>query len=108
MKLGNPNALISFQAKDFIGKEAQSAKVKRVLQGVLSSFITELKNRDYCAHYFSRRTEQSEVRMCDGDGWFLCEGKFNADKCAYFDHLINPYGSREARILFSTWDLDHG
>lgn len=22
-------------------------------------------------------------------------------------HSINPYGNRESRVLFSTWNLDH-
>lgn len=28
------------------------------------------------------------------------------DACAS-KHSINPYGSRESRVFFSTWNLDH-
>lgn len=28
------------------------------------------------------------------------------DACAS-KHSINPYGNRESRVLFSTWNLDH-
>ena len=96
------------QAKDFITKEAKSAKAKKSLQCALSNFVMELKNHDYYADHFSRLSDREELRMCDGDGWFGCEGSFNVERCSYLDHHINPYGNREMRILFSTWDLDHG
>lgn len=34
------------------------------------------------------------------------QGPFDTDDCAS-RHSINPYGNRESRILFSTWNLDH-
>ena len=41
-------------------------------------------------------------------GDFLCEGKYSLPSCPYpKDHSINPYQSPEARVLFSTWNLDH-
>ena len=36
------------------------------------------------------------------------KASFNVERCSYLDHHINPYGNREMRIIFSTWDLDHG
>ncbi|XP_038677705.1 DNA fragmentation factor subunit beta isoform X5 [Scyliorhinus canicula] len=38
---------------------------------------------------------------------YLAEGAFDEDRCTFI-HSINPYGSRENRIVFSTWNLDHG
>ncbi|XP_072334592.1 DNA fragmentation factor subunit beta isoform X3 [Scyliorhinus torazame] len=38
---------------------------------------------------------------------YLTEGAFDEDRCSFI-HSINPYGSRENRIVFSTWNLDHG
>ena len=41
-------------------------------------------------------------------GQFSCEGKYDESRCRYKSrHTINPYQSYEARILFSTWNLDH-
>ena len=40
-------------------------------------------------------------------GLFSCEGRYDEDCCRYKHHAINPYQSYEARILFSTWNLDH-
>ena len=40
-------------------------------------------------------------------GVFSCEGRYDEDCCKYNHHAINPYQSYEARILFSTWNLDH-
>ncbi|XP_015425607.1 PREDICTED: DNA fragmentation factor subunit beta [Myotis davidii] len=36
----------------------------------------------------------------------LVQGPFDMADCAS-RHSINPYGSRESRVLFSTWNLDH-
>ena len=40
-------------------------------------------------------------------GRFSCEGKYDEVCCKFRHHAINPYQSYEARILFSTWNLDH-
>jgi hypothetical protein len=37
---------------------------------------------------------------------FWPQGPFDLDSCMS-KHSINPYGSRESRVLFSTWNLDH-
>lgn len=34
------------------------------------------------------------------------QGSFDQEVCQSL-HSINPYGSRESRIIFSTWNLDH-
>lgn len=34
------------------------------------------------------------------------QGSFEQEACPSL-HSINPYGSRESRIVFSTWNLDH-
>lgn len=34
------------------------------------------------------------------------QGPFDNESCPC-RHSINPYGNRESRILFSTWNLDH-
>lgn len=34
------------------------------------------------------------------------QGAFDQDECISL-HSINPYGNRESRIVFSTWNLDH-
>lgn len=45
---------------------------------------------------------------CDETGKFICQGKWELNRCqSSKDHVINPYVSRESRILFSTWNLDH-
>merc|ERR1719219_379874 len=48
-------------------------------------------------------------KLCDNEGLFRCEGRFDQDLCKYQQvlHSINPYESLEARIMFSTWNLDH-
>ncbi len=63
----------------------------------------ELHSNDYNGEYFVRSAKKG---VCDELGWFKCEGKFNTDICTEF-HSINPYASKEARIVFSTWNLDH-
>jgi len=45
-------------------------------------------------------------------GNFICRGRWDASHCQHTaaaanNHTINPYASREARIVFSTWNFDH-
>ena len=94
------NVFLFFQAKDFITKEAKSGKAKKSLQCALSNFVIELKNHDYYADHFARLSDREDLRICNGDGWFGCEGSFNVKRCSYLDHHINPYGNREMRIVF--------
>ncbi|XP_028393545.1 DNA fragmentation factor subunit beta-like [Dendronephthya gigantea] len=72
---------------------------------LLDDLRQELHFNKYNGNYFCRSAWKN-VRICDDLGWFKCEGKFNEKNCAK-SHSINPYGSKETRIIFSTWNLDH-
>lgn len=72
---------------------------------VLSSMCHKLKSVQYNGSYFDRGAEASS-RLCTAEGWFSCQGPFDLESCLS-KHSINPYGNRESRILFSTWNLDH-
>lgn len=72
---------------------------------VLSSMCHKLKSVQYNGSYFDRGAEASS-RLCTPEGWFSCQGPFDLESCLS-KHSINPYGNRESRILFSTWNLDH-
>ncbi|MCI4380685.1 hypothetical protein PGIGA_G00242840 [Pangasianodon gigas] len=83
----------------------QNAKQKSEYQKVAASMVEKLKSMRYHGSYFDR-TEKELHRLCTKEGWFSCQGAFNLDQCESL-HSINPYGNRESRILFSTWNLDH-
>ncbi|XP_062551288.1 uncharacterized protein LOC134216412 [Armigeres subalbatus] len=51
--------------------------------------------------------DKYRVALCNARGDFACMGLWNAVKCTYEAHLINPYVSRENMILFQVWNLDH-
>lgn len=72
---------------------------------VIAFFKQQLSNCRYNAKYFDRTAEPHE-RLCDAQGLFKCEGPYDEENCPGI-HFINPYTSREARIIFSTWNLDH-
>lgn len=78
--------------------------VPRVQKSLLQTQNFFLMHR-HNACYFDR-TARPDERLCDMNGLFQCEGPYDEDKCSGF-HFINPYASREARIIFSTWNLDH-
>ncbi|XP_072334591.1 DNA fragmentation factor subunit beta isoform X2 [Scyliorhinus torazame] len=65
-----------------------------------------LRQNKFNGCYFDRRAKDNN-RLCTPNGWFTCQGAFDEDRCSFI-HSINPYGSRENRIVFSTWNLDHG
>ncbi|XP_038677702.1 DNA fragmentation factor subunit beta isoform X2 [Scyliorhinus canicula] len=65
-----------------------------------------LRQNKFNGCYFDRRAKDDN-RLCTPNGWFMCQGAFDEDRCTFI-HSINPYGSRENRIVFSTWNLDHG
>ncbi|XP_073937629.1 DNA fragmentation factor subunit beta isoform X3 [Castor canadensis] len=83
-----------------VGAEAQEEYAR-----VLSSMSQKLKSMQYNGSYFDRGAKASG-RLCTPEGWFSCQGPFDLDSCMS-KHSINPYGSRESRVLFSTWNLDH-
>ncbi|ERE82738.1 DNA fragmentation factor subunit beta isoform X2 [Cricetulus griseus] len=81
------------------------AAARGEFERVLSSMSQKLKSVKYNGSYFDRGAEASS-RLCTPEGWFSCQGPFDMDSCLS-KHSINPYGNRESRILFSTWNLDH-
>lgn len=55
-------------------------------------------------------SQKYEVQMCfrlsSSSSKLHPQGSFDENVCKSL-HSINPYGSREGRIVFSTWNLDH-
>ena len=84
--------------------DESNGDIEKKLRVVVSHFKDELKDCKYYASYFARSAKCD--RFCDKAGWFLCEGSYGEDSCMR-RHSINPYATRDARILFSTWNLDH-
>ncbi|XP_064107295.1 DNA fragmentation factor subunit beta-like isoform X1 [Macrobrachium nipponense] len=74
-------------------------------RNAVNFFKEHLSKSRYNADYFDR-SAASEARLCDTNGLFECEGLYNEPACKD-NHIINPYNTREARIVFSTWNLDH-
>ncbi|XP_061113741.1 DNA fragmentation factor subunit beta [Conger conger] len=83
----------------------QSAKVQKEYKQIVDCMVEKLKSAKYNGCYFDRM-ENEPNRLCTKEGWFSCQGAFDKEKCSSL-HSINPYGTRESRILFSTWNLDH-
>jgi len=88
-----------------LANDESDGNLKKTLREVVSDFKTALKKCSYYGSYFARFAEHGD-RFCDEAGWFLCEGSHGEDICTR-RHSINPYASRDTRILFSTWNLDH-
>ncbi|MED6285226.1 hypothetical protein CHARACLAT_027125, partial [Characodon lateralis] len=86
-------------------RSIQKAKVRAEFLKTSKCLVEMLKNDKYNGKYFDR-TEQESGRLCTREGWFTCQGSFDQKLCQSL-HSINPYGSRESRIVFSTWNLDH-
>lgn len=86
-------------------KTIQKAKVRAEFLKTSQSLAEKLKTAKYNGCYFDR-TEKQPDRLCTREGWFTCQGSFDEKVCKSL-HSINPYGSRESRIVFSTWNLDH-
>ena len=97
------NALF-VKVQQFANDESDSS-LKKTLRVVISHFKTALKSCNYYGSYFARSDKGSDC-FCDKAGLFLCEGSHDEDSCTRH-HSINPYANRDARILFSTWNLDH-
>lgn len=85
------------------------------LDTLLKQLQDMLQKRKFFGYYFDRRYSQFiddrqnvTKSICDDYGKFLCDGSWNKDYCPYGNnHEINPYKSREARIIFQTWNFDH-
>ncbi|XP_041712173.1 DNA fragmentation factor subunit beta isoform X2 [Coregonus clupeaformis] len=83
----------------------QTPKLKDRYMQTADYLMMQLKSDKFNGCYFDR-TEEEQNRLCTKEGWFNCQGAFDQVKCE-FHHSINPYGNRESRIIFSTWNLDH-
>ncbi|XP_029974391.1 DNA fragmentation factor subunit beta [Salarias fasciatus] len=90
---------------DEAAKSIEKAKVKAEFLKASKCLTEILKEAKYNGCYFDR-TEKTSERLCTQEGWFTCQGSFDEKACPSL-HSINPYGSRESRIVFSTWNLDH-
>lgn len=82
-----------------------SKKAQPLLKNALQHFEVELKEHQYFGDYFAR-SARKDLRLCCDKGWFDCKGRYNEKACSKH-HKINPYASKETRILFSTWNFDH-
>ncbi|XP_050538748.1 DNA fragmentation factor subunit beta isoform X2 [Daktulosphaira vitifoliae] len=82
-------------------------KQRHYLDEAFENFSIFLNAYKYNGHYFDR---SNHLCLCDSLGTFSCEGAWNQENCSYergVGHKINPYQSKETRIIFSTWNLDH-
>lgn len=86
-------------------KTIEKVKVRAEFLTAVKCLVEMLKAARYNGCYFDR-TEKEPDRLCTKEGWFTCQGSFEQEVCQSL-HSINPYGSRESRIMFSTWNLDH-
>lgn len=86
-------------------KSIEKAKDRAEFQKASDRLFAMLKVAKYNGCYFDR-TEKEPDRLCTQEGWFTCQGSFDQDVCLSF-HSINPYSSKESRVVFSTWNLDH-
>lgn len=83
------------------------------LDTLLKQLQEQLQKQQYFGFYFDRRfgNVSGDVfrrSICDQQGKFVCKGRWDKDNCLYENtHEINPYKSKEARIIFQTWNLDH-
>ncbi|KAM9830027.1 DNA fragmentation factor subunit beta isoform 2-T2 [Syngnathus typhle] len=101
-------------AKGLLAGE-KSPKRQKILSDLLRTLEdrSELESRDEDEDWFrgveSRfKTKSAYLKYnCESRiRSYMKEGPFDQAKCASL-HSINPYSSRESRILFSTWNLDH-
>ena len=106
-------------ARDYVKAHARDDRaVAQLMTSLLDSYKNKLSENDFYSVYFSRcqgrdvkrrvtsTDDGSNMSFCDERGWFSCEGSFSERECSH-KHLINPFASRNARIVFSTWNLDH-
>ncbi|XP_077402475.1 DNA fragmentation factor subunit beta [Vanacampus margaritifer] len=106
LKYNCENRIRSYMKElDGATKSVRKAKVRVECLQAFESISQMLKLDKYNGCYFDR-TQKEAHRICTQEGWFTCQGSFDQTQCASL-HSINPYGSRESRIVFSTWNLDH-
>ncbi|GLH10309.1 Uncharacterized protein GBIM_15247 [Gryllus bimaculatus] len=82
-------------------------RFREKIDSVIESFRKKLLGVQYFGTYFDRKAQKPQPKLCNEDGEFNCQGIWHKSTCSYVNHYINPYDSREARIIFSTWNLDH-
>ncbi|KAL0840972.1 hypothetical protein ABMA28_014759 [Loxostege sticticalis] len=86
---------------------SKNSRGKKLIDQFLVDLRKILESNKYNESYFNRKADQ-HARLCNENGLFECGGLWSNDKCVYEgDHVINPYRSREERIIFQTWNLDH-
>ncbi|XP_049630524.1 DNA fragmentation factor subunit beta [Suncus etruscus] len=83
---------------------AVEAAAREEYTRLVGAMAQKLRAEHFQGSYFDRGAPTG--RLCTPEGWFSCQGPFDMAACES-RHSINPYGSRESRILFSTWNLDH-
>lgn len=96
-----------YKASSDLRKNCSSSSEKAIIESVITKLKKKLTLHEFNGGYFDRR---AEIKLCDEAGVFQCQGIWNKERCLYIgnkSHLINPYRSREERIIFSTWNLDH-
>ncbi|KAK3913171.1 DNA fragmentation factor subunit beta [Frankliniella fusca] len=111
-----------YKSQDDIKKSSlyiTDPKARAKLDATFQYFKEWLKKVNHFGCYFNRLHSKNKGSMrsyCDERGLFMCQGKWNEEKCLHIQncsaignlkHFINPYESKEARIVFSTWNLDH-
>lgn len=96
----------ALQSSDlYVHSKHKNSKV--VIDQLLLDLRKTLELNTYNSVYFNRKVNE-DLRLCNDVGLFECGGLWNNAKCAYDgDHAINPYRSKEERIIFQTWNLDH-
>lgn len=101
-----------YKTKDELVKSPDLSSLK--VNGLLKQLQDMLKAVCYFGCYFDRRCGGPKIgdgllkSLCDEKGNFECQGRWDKDKCLYnVGHEINPYKSKEDRIVFQTWNLDH-
>lgn len=92
------------KAKEQMDKE-KDPLVKAALSELLQDVQARLKGADYHGDYFDR-CAKAQLRICDEKGFFQCQGAFDVAECI-LGHTINPYASRDFRLMFKLWELDH-
>ncbi|CAK1595853.1 unnamed protein product [Parnassius mnemosyne] len=87
--------------------QSKNGHGKKLIDQFLLDLRKILESKKYNESYFNRKANKDQ-RLCADNGLFECGGLWNNTKCNYNgEHFINPYRSREERIIFQTWNLDH-
>lgn len=95
-----------WKTKEFTEKMDIPKFSRKALKHIITCFQEELKRKEYNARYFDRTAETESEKLCSDKGWFSCQGAFDRESCDN-SHTINPYASKDTRVFFSTWNLDH-